>query len=550
MTGPSSEQIILQEGQSSELVSALQTVAETDVDGEPKFSRSICRDLAKAIACRSYAPSFLELCHLVRIGDAFGGGIGYEQFFWGSGPARPGGFRNFIRRSLDTVGSPATDFAVTESAIDISYPDGNFTITFARMPFLSAVMEFLISTIGYGELDDLLRSMLVPEISKRSVSRQANRLSKLLYDYLKEHLPTAQTQRKFRRLIAFMEEYAGAAFEAACIDDPAVLDFWIAESVKRSANGIDFKTFHSVFMAFVRLCQSLEHAGDLHALDNPKAIGTDRLADEVDPDGISAMVESADEYRSPLDALRQQPAKAIKFLNRRETASVEILFDCGRMALSLPLSLMRCEVFGKAQRRLTQALREKVDGSELEAIIEDCAPETYVERKKGFQRISDHIGRLLLASLHVLVRNKHGDAISLLMKVRPELDFEPLGRLLQIGDGAAGNVVNLRAGPLADRFLSVIEDAGKVGAEISALTAEARKAFHGLSRRGFAAGDPELLDGFVAGSRVLPEIEKQLSSFIERLDRMALPRSDWDKQFEADKGIFATQFHLLYGGIH
>ncbi len=37
MTGPSSEQIILQEGQSSELVSALQTVAETDVDGEPKL---------------------------------------------------------------------------------------------------------------------------------------------------------------------------------------------------------------------------------------------------------------------------------------------------------------------------------------------------------------------------------------------------------------------------------------------------------------------------------------------------------------------------------
>ncbi len=86
------------------------------------------------------------------------------------------------------MGSPATGFTVTESAIDISYPDGNFTITFARMPFLSAVMEFLISTIGYGELDDLLRSKLVPEISKRSVSRQANRLSKLLYDYCQSAL--------------------------------------------------------------------------------------------------------------------------------------------------------------------------------------------------------------------------------------------------------------------------------------------------------------------------------------------------------------------------
>jgi len=41
-----------------------------------------------------------------------------------------------------------------------------------------------------------------------------------------------------------------------------------------------------------------------------------------------------------------------------------------------------------------------------------------------------------------------------------------------------------------------------------------------------------------------------VGAFIERLDRLELPRSDWDVQFDTDKDTFAKQFKLLYGGTH
>ncbi len=551
MDAVSAEQIILQASKSAELLSAFQMTAETDVDGEPKFSPRTCRDLAKSIACRNYATAVLELCHLIHIADGGSGGAGYEFFFWGSGPARASAFRGFIGVNLRPRGGGRVAFSVTASGVHIEYPDGGFSITFARMPFLSALMEFLVSTVGYGELDRVFRDLLDGEVSKDAVSQQANRLSRLLYDYLKDHLPTAQTQRKFRRLIAFMESRYGAAFEATAIDDDTVLDFWTTESMSGVADGVDFKTYQLVFRAFVRFRQALDVASDQYALENQRTIGAERDAGEVDPASVQALVETVDEYRSPLETLLEPPAAAVKFLNKREMAAVGLLLDCGAVALSLPLSLMRCEVFGKGQGQITQALRRKVNGVTLKGLMKDCAPETYAERKAEFDRIAAHIERVLLACLHALARDRNGEAISLVMALRPDLDFAPLAELLGVQPERDDNVVVLRATSISDRFLAVIEDTDKVGPGISGLMAEARKAFGGLSRQGFsddALEDAEVLQGFAQGARTLRDMSGQVSAFIERLERLRLPRSDWTDQFVADKDTFAKQFELLYGG--
>jgi hypothetical protein len=551
MDAVSAEQIILQASKSAELLSAFQMTAETDVDGEPKFSPRTCRDLAKAIACRNYAGAVLELCHLIHISDAAGGGAGYEFFFWGSGAARASAFRGFVGVNLRPRGSGRAAFSVSAAGVDIEYPDGGFSVTFTRMPFLSALMEFLVSAVGYGELNQIFRDLLDGEVSKRATSEQANRLSRLLYDYLKDHLPTAQTQRKFRRLIAFMESRHGAAFEAGAIDDDAVLNFWTAESMSGIADGVDFKTYQLVFKAFVRFRQTLDAAIDQYALENPRAIGADREAGEVDPDAVQALVETVDEYRSPLESLQEPPADAVKFLNKREMTAVELLLDCGTVALSLPLSLMRCEVFGKGQGQITQALRRKVNGTTLKGMMDDCAPETYAERKDEFNRLSAHVERVLLASLHALARDRNGEAISLVMALRPGLDFAPLAELLEVQPERDDNVVMLRAASVSERFLAVIEDQDKVGPEISGLMNEARKAFAGLSRQGFSdddLADAEIMEGFAQGARTLRDMNGQVGAFVERLERLPLPASDWTDQFMADKDTFAKQFNLLYGG--
>ena len=550
MSHVSAEQLIIESGKSSELVSAFQMVAEAEVEGQPKYSQQTCRDLAKAIACRNYSRAVLELCHLVHIAEKCGGGQGYELFFWDSGPARPSALRANVLRGF-REGQAGRGVTVTGAGVDVAYDDGKFSVTFGRMPFLMALMEFLITTIGYAELNAVLRDMLEPSINSRSVSAHANRLSRLIYDYLKEHLPSAQNQRKFRRLIAFMEERRGGDFAVDAIDDTVVLDFWTSESAKESADGVDFRMFQTVFKTFLRLRQTLEQSADLHALETSYSIGVDREAGEIDPDAIYGIVETVDEYRSPLAALQEPPADAIKFLNQRETGQLELLFESGAAAFVMPLSLMRCEVFGKGQGQITQALRRRADARRLRTLIVDCAPETYRERQDAFVKLHAHLDRVLLASLHVLARNRRREAINLVVSLRPEIDFSPLARLLDISDDGDDRVVVLRAASVSDQFLNVIEDSQKVGPDIADLIAEARKAYRGLSRQGFGddmLDDPDTTEGFALGAGTLLDMSGHVTAFAELLDRAALPEADWDGQFEADKRVFSDQFTVLYGG--
>lgn len=549
MIGASAEQIVLEVGKSSELISAFQMVEEAEIDGEPKFSPQVCRDLAKAIACRTYAKAVLELCHMVRLADAVSGGAGYEMFFWGGGPARPSGFRGQVQEGLALT----EDVRMAENGAELVYPDGAFTITFGRMPFLSAFIEFLISTVGYADVDGVVRPLLGPDVTQKDISQRANELSRIVYEFLKDHLPTAQNQRKFRRVIEFMEGRFGEEFGPDAVDDAIVFDFWQSESLTGTTDGVDFKTFVTAFKTLIRFRQSLECAADYKALENPQVIGFDREAGEIDPDSVYGAVDTVDGYRSPLLELDEPPAAAIKFLNRRESGALALLFECGDAAYALPLSIMRSEVFGKGQGQITQALRRKVNRDEMTSLIEDCAPETYVERKDDLSAIAAHVDRTLLASLHALARNRNPETISLVMALRPKADFTVLREAFLEGDEEPDdNVVYLRASTVSERFLAVIEDSEKVGGDVAGLMAEARKAFRGLSRQGFAEDtleDPEIVEGFAKGARTLIDVGAQVSSFIDLLGRMSLPHGDWDQQFVADKSEFSKQFGILYGGL-
>ncbi len=81
----------------------------------------------------------------------------------------------------------------------IAQGDVGFSIHFSRMPLLSALMEFLMSAIGYPALNGTLLAITTGTADKKRLSETANTLARQLYDFLKIHLPTAQEQRKFHR---------------------------------------------------------------------------------------------------------------------------------------------------------------------------------------------------------------------------------------------------------------------------------------------------------------------------------------------------------------
>jgi hypothetical protein len=536
---------VLMAGRSPALVAAFQTVTESEAGGEPKFSPRICHELAKAISCRVYAPAVLELCHLVRM---VGGG-GYEAFFWGTGPALASQFRAQAKRFLATGNHDEATFRATDDGIVAEYADGTFAVTYGRMPFLSALMEFLVTALGYADLDDVFQKLHAAPPTRAAVSERANELSRLVYDYLKDHLPTAQNQRSFQRLLAFLSGRAGETGASWSLDDTAVLAFWHAESANPSSKSAEFRTFRSVFLSFVRLHQVLEAAHDLGALERPLPIGTNRGAGEVDPETVQRMVKAVEVESNPLDALAEAPANAVKFLTKRETGAVELMVGCGKTARALPLSVMRCKVFGHAQARLTQARRRNRGAREMATFIGDSVAGTYGEEMDGLADVAGRIEKVLLAAFYALVRAHHSEAIAVLIVLKPHMDMRALARHLPLGPATGGNVVALDAERVACRFMEMIEDSRRVGPEISGLVAQARSAFRSLGRRGFSdTAGPEAARGFAAGATALAEIRKRLDSFMGTLAETVLPEGDWSQQFTSDRQTFLEQFHLLYGG--
>ena len=550
MHGATVEQLDLVAGGSPELAAAFQTVSDTEAQGLPKFSPRICRKLMHSVVCRAYAQAMLEVCHLVTVAEACGRSPRrYEEFFWDSGPACTAGFRAYVDRELLGEADAAPHVSADYAKVDISYDDGSFAIAYSRMPFLSAMVEFLVTVLGYGELDDLWQTMLSRGPTAASVADTANRLSRLLYGHLKDHLTTAQTHRKFACLVAFLKDLGDGDFGPTAIEDPVVLDFWLTQSGMNGSVNMDFRTFASVFRAFVRLRQVLEEVYDFRALRDARPIGSDREAGEVDPDSIRSLVENIDETENPLVALRDPPADAIKFLNKTEAADLELLIASGRTGLALPLSFMRCEIFGAAQARISQAQRRKVAPEELRALIEDCVQDDYLERQSRLQKLARHTDRVLLASLEVLATARRPEAVILVAALRPDIDLRPLAKFLIAGDDD-GKIVQLDSIAIRERLIAAMACPQTVGPELASLMGEANKALKSLSRQGFGEKEtalPSAGDGFASAAQPLIEIRRQLAAFRRKLRCMRLPRGDWEEQYEADSEIFRSQFLLLYG---
>ena len=487
---------------SPEFSALLQLIEESEVNGEPKFMHLTCRELGRILVCRTYAPTLLELCHLVLIASACGTPRldQVERFFWDSGPARGNSFRAYVDKQIDQAGWRWEGVNVTTEGVKIDSGDIEFSIHFSRMPLLSALIEFLMSAIGYLQLHQTLESINHALPTKKTLSDSANKLAKQLYDFLKDHLPTAQEQRKFHRLIDFMAETQPGGFDFLSIRDPLLLDFWRKASLQLSGNGVDFKTFSNIFRLFVHLRQSLEQVENLRKLNNPRRIGSDREAGEIDPGELLHLLETADEQTNPLAYLHAPPANRIKFLNKQEQAGAKLLMEIGSTSQALPLSLLRCEVFEPGRKRLTQALRNKESIEKRLVLAKTCAEGDYEGRIQAYAKLDKHIESVLLASLYVLLRNHDESTPALALLLRPELDLRSLAALPKPSEQK--NPIRLGEKVLSKQFMQMLEQPEAFDASLAELDTETQLAFKKIARKGFKETEieqPEIVEGFAQG---------------------------------------------------
>lgn len=526
MTGP---YFILEAEKSSELVTAFRLLAEAEENGQPRFPADARRAVERAIACRTYASMVLELCHLSRAASAYRGR--YFELLWAAGPMRAGRLRELFATCRPLSGGW---LAVGTAGVDLVYPDGRFAIAYSRMPVLVALAEFLVTALGFTAVDESLAPLSARALTAADVSRQANALSRTIYDYLKDHLPPLQAQRKLGAVIEFLTARRGGDFDDSMIDDAAVLAFWQAAIV--DAKGQDFRTFTSAFLAFARFRQVLEQAETIGALERAAPIGPTVEDGEIDPADIAAALDVAEAEPNPLEELQGPPSARVKFFNAKERDGLDFLFRCGRAADALPLSFARCEVFGRAQSRISQSLRTDRSASRLNELISQGPDDDYQDHQQCLREIAAHGRHVLLAAAHVMHASGLHHVAETVRRLRPDLD---------VGGLALAEAVV----PLPPRS-SAATGTTPPHRDVDAFLAEARKAARQIARQGFRPDevhDEDVKAGFLAGCPLVIKIVERLERVLQRLSSLSLPSGDWEAQFDADARLFAACFLKIYG---
>lgn len=560
------EQLILESGKSEELRQALSLVQDAQApDGAPRYGGSVCRALARMIVCRTYAKPLLELVYLVIAAMRVSPDGRYETFFWGLDRATTAGFRGQFAsdaKAGDEILSLGGD------GVTVNLSDGAFSVTYARMPVLAAFLELLMTVLGYRDLDDAFRVFSKNPATAQKAGDAANSLSRALYSYLKDNLPTAQTQRRNRSFMEYLAEKNGGAMAADAIDDAAILAYWRARAVdgrvnrdaedtgQGNADGqIDAKTFSGVFLTALRLARTLRAAGDRLAVADARPIGTDREAGEVDPADIEDLLSAVEEGGNLLSPLDEPPMDAIKFLNGRERDGLsDLAYEAG-IGQRFPLSVLRNAVFGRGQAKITNALRQGKQGNDLDTVIARAADHNYVDQLEIYRALVAHLERMLLAIYRALLEARRAEASELALLLDSNLDLTALQDAVGITDAnefpdAEGdsdpnetNVVSLAAHRALDQFFAVSD--ARDG-PLAALNERAKAALKGLSRQGFGAGDradPRIMDGFVHAVRPLRALKHEVATF---LDDVSSAR-DWPEQFAHDRHVFTETFQTLYG---
>ena len=536
--GMAADHLILEAEKSAELVTAFRLLGEAADGGQPRFPVEACRAVERAITCRTYASALLELCHLARAASSYRGR--YFELFWAPGPMRAGRLRALFAKAR-----PASWLKIGPASVELIYTDGGFTVTYGRMPVLVALAEFLLTALGFKALDETLAPLALRGVSVADVSRQANALSRAVYNYLKAHLPPLQAQRKLGAVIDFLKERNDGDFDLGHIDDAAVLDFW--RGAIDAEQDQDFRTFTSVFLAFARFRDVFEQAAAIGAIEHALPIGSAVQDGEVDPADVATAVEIAQGPSNPLDELQSPPSSRIKFFNAKERECLAFLFQCGRAADALPLSFLRAEVFGRVQSRLSQALRT---ARSPDAVIAAGAIEDYRARQVRFREMAAHGRTMLLAAAYVMhetgLRQFASAARAAGLDLALDLDSSGLDAPHLHANAFAETVVPFR--PLSPERKPTAS--APTASAVDAFLADARKAARQVARAGFRPDeihDADVQAGFVAGCPLVAAVLDRIGGFSARLAGLRVPEGDWAAQFSADSKVFATCFSRIYG---
>lgn len=466
---------VLSGGISAELSGCFSAMAENARYAPNRYNLSDVRQLAQLLVCRNYSKTTLELAVLVSI-MARHVTATEQQLLRLLYP--PGGYHHSQFK-----------FALQQKSASVWQLD-SFTLHPNRLGLLQALLEFLLLLDG-----TLLRSACTllqqaPEQSEAARFAKARQLAshwqKMLYQYLEEHLPAAQLQRRYRAIADWLGQQT--------ITDDSIFSFWLAK-LQQSDDSLGFRRYRTAAenMLHYALALQLGQAAQQEAYASP--LGDDPEQGEYLPERLQQALQSIE----PLELLLL--AEPVKCITRQQQLWLDSIAEFSPLAPDYLLTLVRLRVLGDWQAQCIQASR-------LQQHPPEMPQHHYQHWQQSLAELSDDLTQTAAALGYIL---------------------------LQLGDSAGLSALNAPQSQ-CEQWQHLADPTQEFSYQ-QALR-QAKQAFSRINRQGFRQlPAPDELASYQQALGQLQLLQHLLSRLQARAAQLFPTAELWQQKFQADLSI-------------
>ena len=450
----------------------------------------------------------------------------------------------------------------------------NFDIAYSRISNLIIIIEFLEEILGLEEIL-LLDKSISNVITQKELQEISNNVSKKVYSYLKNLLPTSHLQRISAAIGNFIikkNRDENHKIVSDDISDDFIFDFWVAFSLEEK--DLLIKTFTLASDLCLSYKKSIE-LSEKFKFSTRYQFNEEYSSNTISEDTLNEFLEqitSNDEhvFSQFFNKLCILQSDKINLLKKKELGEIEVFSKYNDLSMKLPLTILRICIFGNIQNKIIEnQRRKKLDLNDLLESYSDIS--MYYDQSQIIQKIINNnsfICEILFYKLWSFEAPKVIDIIrnylnkdelilfeNFINKKKENLDFDPnlddislLKELTKKNENYTPD--EYREEKLADLFeeFKIFTNSSKFQSDFNSFLnflSKSRKNTISFRRSGFDfnINNKKNIETITEIYNILSIIKEFLWKFIDVLN---LNVNNLKSKFNEDKIIFFEHFKLLY----
>ncbi|MDB2584070.1 hypothetical protein N9Y50_05490 [Alphaproteobacteria bacterium] len=450
----------------------------------------------------------------------------------------------------------------------------NFDISYSRISNLIIIIEFLEEILGLEEI--LLLDKSVGNVrTQKELQEISNNISKKVYSYLKNLLPTSHLQSLSLAIGNFIikkNKDVNHKIVSEDISDDFIFDFWVAFSL--GEKDLLIKTFNLASDLCLSYKKSIELV-EKYNFSSRYHIDEEYSLNMISKDTLNEFLEqitSSDEhmFSKSFNKLCVWQSDKINILKKKELSEIEVFSKYDDLSMKLPLTILRVCSFGNIQNKIIENQRRKK--SDLNNFFHSYFDTSiYYDQRQIIQNIINNnsfICEILFYKLWSFESPKVIDIIrnylnkdelilfeNFINQNKEKLDFEPILDDIDLFRELTKKRMNYTPDEYREEKLAILNEEFKVFINSSKFQSDfksflnfiskSKKSTMSFRRSGFDfnLNSEENIKTMTEIYNTLSIIKEFLFKFINSLN---LNVNDLKSKFNEDKILFFEHFKLLY----